>query len=1521
MDKKKKNQGFLSKQLFKQFISFIDKYVPDAYKEFLSESDLIEFYQNRFNFLFFVHKKVAHNGFARNIKVEVSVKSQEFWLANSLVIEIVSPDVKFLKDSILEYIHSKNLKIVNYIDCVAAVKREGANLVNIQNVHQSKNLMPDYDAEFYMFLQIDANHSIDQISLRKGIERLITDILLVTHDFLNMNSVLSEHETDERKKGLLKWLLDGNFILLGVKASENKFGLFHEAEFEQQVKSEIESEKKEKFIKSNFISYINRKGYVFIINFNDIIITGKFTRKADNSSTEIIPYLLERLNKVIERNKDWTNLDLQDFIYVFNLLPVDYRFVIEPQDFIYFSEIANRARIQGEGRGSIQMLSGNKSYLMIVWPISSFNEDLMQRLYSFFHGNEITLYDEISRVLSNLIFKFYNLKIEKKETLIKMKQKSFLQLFEIELNKKLMDWDKAIYENARSRLKKDDFAYVAEKILPAFPQYYKTKVSSDQAFQDLKYLNELVITKNKTRIVTTPVADTDLIRLSIISSEVFSLSYLVPILTNFGLNVLEEDIFEMIVCGDKYFLYKFQIEIINNKEIKIQNFTERLNVALIRIIDKRASSEPLNILISRSNLTLSQVELLKALIAYFVQSFKNYSRLYVKDLFINNPEMGSAIVYLFETRFLKNLENKGLDIYELIKKEIFEKSDFNKDQFFIERNKKIDSFNPSNLIQQQIYNSICEIVNATVRTNYFLYKDVISIKIKSESINYLTEPKPYFETWVYHPNMEAVHLRGGKHARGGIRWSDRADDFRTEVWGLWKTQVLKNSVIIPTGAKGGFVIKYLKNNLENGIWAYRLFMTSLLEITGDGSKVNSLIPVLDENDPYLVVAADKGTAAFSDYANEISLDMDFWLKDAFASGGKDGYSHKALGITAKGAWESVKWHFYVKNININTVPFTVIGIGDMSGDVFGNAMILSNKIKLVGAFNHKYIFVDPYPEPEESYQERLKLFNTQGQWDKYDRSKISQGGGVYFRDSVSIKISSQMKSLFKIESDFLNGDQLIKVLLTFSCDLLFNGGIGTYIKSSTELNSKVDDISNDSVRVDASELKAVVVAEGGNLGITPAARIEYDSLGGIINTDAVDNSAGVNLSDHEVNIKILLNSLLETKKIKTIQARNSLLNSISNSVVASVLSDNFLQNYLINYLFSLPVYEKKNILDMIGVLVRENIFEEGKVIPDREILYARLEKNEIIHRPVMAILLAYTKIYLQKKTSAISSSFSENFLLNYFPESLQKFRNEIISHSLNREITSTLMINFVVNNGGINYIYKALTYLNLTTEQTILYYIQGREVLKYDQLVICKYLPVISTQTFPSGFLFHEVFEIKYLMERALYSYIEMLTIFPVKGGQNIQKYSSLLPINPNDKMSIKFNLDPLRLDEESRQEALQLSYIELRFVIHHLLNNKQKEKQKEFVTYYYQSGFADLKRILYSVTPENFWEIQSLHSAKKLFWLGTVHLFQLNESKNCKNINILSEVEKIKTGRISISTLRGFIDYLFKDYSINLHQ
>ncbi|MFA6021899.1 MAG: NAD-glutamate dehydrogenase, partial [Rhodospirillales bacterium] len=807
----------------------------------------------------------------------------------------------------------------------------------------------------------------------------------------------------------------------------------------------------------------------------------------------------------------------------------------------------------------------------------------------------------------------------------------------------------------------------------AFPAAYREAVAATEALADIGRLESLrtgadIVAGLEER------AGRKFFKLAR-ASAMIALSQVLPRLENLGFTVLSETPFRLTPEGGaEIWLHVFEVESKAGVDSRLASAVVEAFLAVWRGI---AEDDGFNRLIASSGLSWRQAALLRALARYLIQAGSPASLAYMARTLEAHGEAARDLAAYFEARLQPGYKGQAASSLR---------------QRLMDRCERI-----ANADEDRILRRFVNLIDAVLRTNFFKLGPTISFKIRSGEVEGLPDPKPWAEIWVHGPRVEGIHLRGGKVARGGIRWSDRPEDFRTEILGLMKAQTVKNTVIVPVGAKGGFVVRQPPSGggrealMAEGIACYQIFIRSLLELTDNLVKGKIAPPKdilrLDGDDPYLVVAADKGTASFSDIANAISQERGFWLGDAFASGGSKGYDHKGMGITARGAWISVQRHFREIGIDPEQDPIRAIGVGDMSGDVFGNGMLRSKSMKLVGAFDHRHIFIDPDPDPAKSFKERSRLFAlARSSWADYDPKLISKGGGVFERQAKSIRLTPQIQALLGVKTAMLPPADLIKAILRLPVDLLWFGGIGTYVKAGAQNNAEVGDRANDAVRVDAGELRAKAVGEGANLALTQAARVAYALAGGRINTDAIDNSAGVDTSDHEVNIKILLDGLVAKGSLKP-AARDKLLQDMTGEVAALVLRDNKLQTLSL----SLSEYLGQDLLDAEIRLIR-HLEKLGRLnrrlagLPDDEELAERQAKGQGLARPELAELLAHGKIWL--KDEILKSDLPDETglkleLLGCFPPRLAKrFPEAILRHPLKRELLATHVVNSMINRLG-----------------------------------------------------------------------------------------------------------------------------------------------------------------------------------------------------------------------------------------------
>jgi glutamate dehydrogenase len=844
-------------------------------------------------------------------------------------------------------------------------------------------------------------------------------------------------------------------------------------------------------------------------------------------------------------------------------------------------------------------------------------------------------------------------------------------------------------------------------IAATFPTAYREDFNAEVAARDAAVIRGL---SDEQPLALQLYASDDQPRFKTYATQKVILSDATPVMESMGARVLDEHPYHLAMpqskLGDRW-LQDWGLQF--GQPVDLVQLKPRFESLFQAVWRQEVECDALNRLVLSTSLGVRDIAVLRAYSRYFKQIGFAFSQSYIEDTLNDNPAIAQKLAELFAVKFDPARESGRAETISAQKETI-----------------EAQLTEVASLEQDRVLRQFLAAIGATVRTNAYQHgKDCLSFKLEPREIPNVPEPRPLFEIWVYSPRVEGVHLRGGKVARGGLRWSDRRDDFRTEILGLVKAQQVKNTVIVPVGSKGGFVLKKAppasdrEAFMAEGVACYKTFLSGLLDVT-DNMVKGAVVPPKDvvrhdDDDPYLVVAADKGTASFSDIANSVSAAYGFWLGDAFASGGSVGYDHKKMGITARGAWESVKRHFRGLGVDTQTEPFTVAGIGDMSGDVFGNGMLLSDQIQLVVAFDHRHVFIDPAPDVAKSFAERQRLFQLpRSSWDDYDKSLISQGGGVFPRSAKSIALSPQARAVLGTEAQALSPNELLNTILKAPVDLLYNGGIGTYVKASFESHAQAGDKAGDAFRVNGNELRCKVLGEGGNLGCTQNGRIEFAQAGGRIYTDAIDNSAGVDCSDHEVNIKILVGAVQESGAL-TLEARNELLASMTDEVGRLVLLDNYYQSQQIELAASRPTYlleGQQNLmrwLESIGLLKRAIEY-----LPADEELAKRKREGKGLTRPENAVLMAYAKLNLFDELCASAlpdDPFYAEVLQTYFPAVLhQTYPDFVARHPLKREIIATSVTNAVVNRMGATFVHFLANEASCNAADVVTAYTLAREV-------------------------------------------------------------------------------------------------------------------------------------------------------------------------------------------------------------------
>ena len=1291
------------------------------------------------------------------------------WEAPYTVLELTVSDRPFIVDSVRAELRRHDIAVYHILHPIVEVARDESSRIVAISEGQSGARQEAF--ELYLIERIDDAARRDKLA--EAVRRVLQDVVLATDDYLPMRKRAQElrdylrqmregsanegdleraEEFDEYAE-FMAWLDQDNYVFVGYRqyeivpvdgvshlriAPDSGLGVLRKVEesayrdpvpvneIPEGLRERVTGGKILIVTKTNAESTVHRPARMDYIGLKKLEngdvagehrFVGLFTSKALSTPVEEIPILRRKLRLVLELDKAIPGShDFKEIVSIFNSIPREELFWAEAQrlhkDIRTIMEMARergvrlsvrpdplgrglavmvimpRERFSGEVRHRIQRLLTEKLQAKHVDYQLAMGQEEEQVRFHFFFTTEARLYDVDVSAL------------------------------EREVAELTRTWDDHLLDRLVAAYGETPGRRLAEQYQVAFDERYKADTSSHVALRDIEFLEKLADLSFLVDIVN-PLEDRrgeGATHLKIYHREpTLVLSEVLPILENLGLRVLEQISYLAWLPVDDGAGARmprgidiFRVQNSQGRSLDVRAHGDRLIEALTELLPRRADNDRLNRLVLHGGLDIRQVALLRAYQMYYAQLSLVVSRAFINKTLLAHPAIARTLFRAFETRFDPELSADRSALSDKVR------------EAFVDSLQDVSSL-PEDRALRGLYN----LIESTVRTNYYLNKPYISFKIDSCRVESMPDPRPFMEIAVAGPGVEGTHLRGGKVARGGIRWSDRPDDFRTEVLGLMKTQMTKNAVIVPVGSKGGFVVRRAPEGRDavraHVAEQYKTYVRGLLDITdnivgGETVHPGGLV-IYDEPDPYLVVAADKGTATFSDLANEIAAGYDYWLGDAFASGGTYGYDHKREGITARGAWECAKRHFRELGVDVMEEHITAVGIGDMSGDVFGNGMLYTPTIKLQAAFNHLHIFLDPDPDLEASYQERLRLFElSRSSWEDFDQRLISEGGGVHSRFAKSIKLTPQVKAMLGIDADALSGQELIKAVLRMPVDLLWNGGIGTYVKASFERHADVGDSSNDTVRVDATEVRARVVAEGGNLGLTQCARIEYARAGGRINTDAIDNSGGVDMSDREVNLKVLLQPLLKSGDL-SIKQRNALLRDMTGEVSALVLRDNYMQSLCL----SMAQPRSQNDIRLFEGL-QEYLAERGALKPEQEYLPTRrgyeerARGGEGLTRSELAILLAYTKMGVYRRlleTDFPDEEHFQHYLFEYFPKVLrERFGEQILAHTLRREIVATQFTNTVVDLFGITFVHRMLRDTGATPVEVIRSALIALEILE-----------------------------------------------------------------------------------------------------------------------------------------------------------------------------------------------------------------
>ncbi len=1272
------------------------------------------------------------------IKVFNPQVSKHGWKSSHTVIEVVVCDMPFLVDSLRIALGRLGLTPHLMLNSPIKIVRDKSNKI-VELSAASDNKIKATSTETAFFIEVDR---ITEQSLLNNIVKelgsVVSDISLTVNDWQAMKDKLSETISNVKKSTFtcskeehaetlefLNWLQNDNFTFMGYRSYDMKsikgdvalsakndtsLGLMKQSTgTKQRLLSELGEDAREVALgknilvltKSNSRSRVHRPAlldYIGVKHFDDkgnVLgeerFIGLFGSAYYTNSALDLPLIKSKVSAVLQASG--FGQKTHAYKTLINILET------YPRDEILQS---NTPTLLNNVLGVFQMQERDYSGLfvrrdtfdrfyscMVYVPRERYNtklriqtQALLKEAFGSDENVEFTTYfSESAQARTHYIVRVNSTKAD-----INVKE------IERNLNEAACSWDDKLATALNSNKGEALGKTLARKYVH-FPQAYKDEVLPGTALVDIDKFERLTSENTLEMLFYQPQeesSDSRLVKLKLFhSGEPIHLSDVLPILENFGLKVIGESPYAIKTAnGEVYWILDFSMLLTGKGKFNLEKVQSLFQDAFAKVWTGKLEDDGFNRLILGAELGGREVSILRAFAKYERQIGGTFSQSYIEDTFSRYPSIAKLIIKLFNLKFDPKKKTSEKTITK------------------VEADIETSLDNVANLDDDRIIRRVVEMVGATIRTNYFQAdanneeKSYISFKIEPKLISDIPKPVPAFEIFVYSPQVEGVHLRGGKVARGGLRWSDRREDFRTEVLGLVKAQQVKNTVIVPVGAKGGFVCKQLPQGtrqeiFEAGKECYKTFIRGLLDIT-DNIVAGEIVPPtsvvrLDEDDPYLVVAADKGTATFSDIANGISEEYNFWMGDAFASGGSVGYDHKGMGITAKGGWESVKRHFREMDVDCQTTDFTCVAIGDMAGDVFGNGMLLSKHIRLQAAFNHLHIFVDPNPDAASTYVERERLFNLPGcSWEDYNKSLLSEGGEIYSRSAKSLKLTPQIMKMLGTKKQSMAPIELIQALLSMQVDLLWNGGIGTYVKGSSETHLEVGDRANDALRINGKELKAKIVGEGGNLGFTQLGRIEYAAHGGRINTDAIDNAGGVDCSDKEVNIKILLNTLVQNGDL-TVKQRNKLLYDMTDDVSVKVLEDCYRQTHSLSITAMRGGSQLKEQSRFIHELERTGKLDRAlEFIPNDDEIADRLVKGVGLTRPELSVLLAYNKMVLKDDLvcpEITGNSYYDKFLVEYFPQMLQqKYLTEMQSHPLRAEIIATQLANAIGNDMGFNFV-------------------------------------------------------------------------------------------------------------------------------------------------------------------------------------------------------------------------------------------
>jgi glutamate dehydrogenase len=1333
-------QQRLTGKMAKDAEAFVRLFYKDVPPDDMAGRSVDSLYGAALTLYKFAQKRPSAN--AAKIRVYNPDLEEHGWKSDHTVIEMINTDMPFLVDSVTSALNEFDLTVHLVIHPIMRIARDDRG--ELQSVEAVEN--SDASRESVMHLEID--EQTDEAVLRKIRDRLedvLTDVSLSVEDWQAMLSKVAEvldgirtaptgisAEDQKEAQDFLGWVHNDHFTFLGYR--EYKFsGTGKKAKVDVNPQSQLGILRREgthifdelrqignlstevqAFVaqpsllmvtKANKQSTVHRPVHldtIVVKQFDDDgkvigqhLFVGLFTSVAYNLSPRLIPLLRMKLAETIKRaGFPPASHDAKALVNILETFPRDELFQIELDDLYHIC----MGILHLQERQRIALFVRRDAFerfvsCQVFCPRDRFSTKLRMKFQSV-----------IEAAFDGKVTAHYTLigdsPLARLHLLVKTTPGELPEYNVTDIERQLVetarDWADTLRQVLVREMGEERGLTLYRRYGESFTGDYRDRFGVDTAALDIDRIEDVIKSSDLRVNLYRPIeAAENELRFKIYNPGApVPLSDVLPMLENMGLKVITENPFKVEPRDTDVNVRIHDFGVLVDGEFHLHDVRDKFQELFIRMWHGEVENDAFNRLVLLGGLHWREVVILRTYARYMRQMGSAFSQDYMAKTLANNAGLAATIVDLFIARFDPD-RDPGLAVEaEAIEGDIITRLE--------------DVMNPD---EDRILRAFLNLVQSTLRTNYFQYgkdgnpKPYLSVKFNSGMVEDLPLPRPWREIFVYSPRVEAVHLRGGPVARGGIRWSDRQEDFRTEILGLVKAQMVKNAVIVPVGSKGGFVVKRPPVDggreafLEEGIACYKTLMSGMLDIT-DNIVGGDIIPPervrrLDDDDPYLVVAADKGTATFSDIANGVARDYGFWLDDAFASGGSQGYDHKKMGITARGAWESVKRHFREIGKDIQKEPFTVAGVGDMSGDVFGNGMLLSEQIKLVAAFNHMHIFVDPDPDLAKSFAERKRLFDMpRSSWADYDTKVLSKGGAIFDRKAKTLDPSAEVRKLLDLGTGKVTPADMMKAILKSDVELLWFGGIGTYIKSSAESNADAGDRANDAIRINGKDIRAKVIGEGANLGCTQRGRIEYAHAGGRLNTDAIDNAAGVNCSDHEVNIKILVGEVVAAGDM-TEKQRNKLLVEMTDEVGDLVLRDNYLQSQAISNAFAGGGDALDAQVRLIRMLEREGrLNREIEYLPDDEELARRTAAHQGLTRPEISVLMPYAKLWLYDevlKSDLPDDPILVEELVRYFPTAVRKkYSAAISSHRLKREIIATVGTNSLVNRVGGTFVHDMM---------------------------------------------------------------------------------------------------------------------------------------------------------------------------------------------------------------------------------------